>query len=82
MCKIVNVHDTPPLKNWLKEENDLLRYFMLDTSSILSFFSKNILLKMYNYNLLNNYNLSNHLWIILVLGVWLEANKNYIEIEF
>ncbi len=72
MCKIVNTHSTPPLKNWLGEGNN----------SILSFFSKNILQKMYNYNLLNNYNLSNHLWIILVLGVWLEANKNYIEIEF
>lgn len=73
---------TPPLRNWLKEEDELLKYFMLDNNSPLSFFSKNIMKKMYNYNLLNDYNLSNHLWIILVLGIWLEANKDHIEVGF
>ncbi len=73
---------TPPLRNWLKEENELLKHFMLDINSPLSFFSKDIMKKMYNYNLLNDYNLSNHLWILLVLGIWLETNKDYIEVEF
>jgi len=73
---------TPPLRNWLKEEDDLLQYFMLKDDSILSFFSKDIMKKMYTYNLLNNHKLSNNLWIILVLGQWLEANKDHIEIGF
>lgn len=73
---------TPPLRNWLKEEDSLLRYFLLDNNSPLTFFSQDIMKKMYNYNLLNDYNLSNHLWILLVLGIWLEENKNFIEVEF
>lgn len=71
---------TPPLRKWLKEEDALLRHYVLDENSILSFFSQNILNKLYNYNILNNYTLTNQLWILLVLGVWLEENKDYIEI--
>lgn len=73
---------TPPLRKWLKEEDALLQYFILKDDSVLSFFSKDIMKKMYTYNLQNNYKLSNNLWIILVLGLWLEKNKNHIEIEF
>ncbi len=73
---------TPPLKKWLRKEDSLLKYFMLDKNSILSFLNKNIMQKMYNHNIANDYNLSNQLWVILVLGIWMEKNKDYIEMDF
>ena len=73
---------TPPLRKWLSQEDEMLKYYMLSNDSLLSFFSKNIMEKVYNYNRLNNYTQSNNLWIILVLGIWLEENKNFIEVEF
>lgn len=72
---------TPPLRNWLRDEDAMLKHFMLSNDSILSFFSKDIMKKMYNYNLLNDYSLSNNLWILLVLSIWLEKNKSFIDME-
>lgn len=72
---------TPPLKTWLKEEQDLIEHFILSNNSNLTFLNKNILKVIYNSHIRNEYNLSNYLWIILVLGIWLEKNKNFIDME-
>lgn len=73
---------TPPLRGWLKELDSLLQHYMLSEDSVLSFLSKDIMKQMYTFNLKNDYALSNHLWIILVLGIWLDNNKEFIEVEF
>jgi len=73
---------TPPLKQWIKKEETAFKHFFVSKNSTLSFLNQNIIKKIYNYNIDTNYCISNNIWILLVLGIWLEKNKDYIEIEF
>ncbi|WP_428023815.1 asparagine synthase (glutamine-hydrolyzing) [Arcobacter sp.] len=71
---------TPPLQGWIKDLDLLVKKYILD-SNILDFFDKNIRKKIYDFNIENKYSFSNHVWILLVLAIWLESNKEFIEIE-
>ena len=63
---------TPPLRSWMKNSHELIRYFCLSSDSPLRFFDANFLRKFYKYNLNNDFILSNQVFKILVLGVWIE----------
>ena len=69
---------TPPLRNWIKKMNDALGHYMLSENSSLDFFDKDVLKQMYRYNIDNNYSMSNNLYILLVLGIWLDNTKKMI----
>jgi asparagine synthase (glutamine-hydrolysing) len=71
---------TPPLNNWMRELDSLVKKYILE-SDLLDFFDKEIRKKIYDYNIISNYNFSNHVWILLVLAIWLDKNKDFIEIE-
>lgn len=71
---------TPPLRGWMKDLDSLVRKYILE-SDLLDFFDKDIRKKIYNFNVENDYSFSNHIWILLVLSIWLDANKDFIEIE-
>ena len=55
---------TPPIKEWLIANDELLKYIIND-SLILKFFNKDILNKMYVYNKKNNQAIASHLWMIV-----------------
>lgn len=73
---------TPPLKGWMKELDQLVQHYLLSDKSSVNFLSKDIVKQMYNYNISNDYSLSNHLWILLVLAMWIDKNSDFIEFDY
>ena len=65
----------PPLKNWLKELDHLLRYYCLSENTSLNFLNREYLRKLYGYTIRSGYSNSNQMFSLLVLGVWLKNNK-------
>lgn len=69
---------TPPLRGWMKELDILVKKYILE-SDILDFLDKDVRKKIYDFNIQNDYNFSNNIWVLLVLAIWLETNKEFIE---
>jgi asparagine synthase (glutamine-hydrolysing) len=64
---------TPPLKSWMKDSNEIIKHFLLSEESTLGFLDKDYLRGIYEYNASNDYPMSNHLYTLLTLGIWLES---------
>ena len=65
---------TPPLRQWMKDSDSVLQHYLLSKDSTLNFLDANYLRQIYNDNLSTDYSMSNNLFTLLVLGVWLEKN--------
>jgi len=65
---------TPPLRQWMKDNDSVLQHYLLSKDSTLNFLDANYLRQIYNDNLSTDYSMSNNLFTLLVLGVWLEKN--------
>ena len=66
---------TPPLRKWLKDSDELIRFYFLSDMSPLKFLNKDFLGRLYNFNIENNYSISNQVFILLCLGIWLDQNQ-------
>ena len=65
---------TPPLRKWLKDSDELIRFHFFSDMSSLKFLNKDFLGRIYNFNIENNYSMSNQVFILLCLGIWLDQN--------
>jgi len=63
---------TPPLKGWMEDSNEIIKHFFLSEDSTLNFLNKDYLKGVFEYNSSNGYPMSNHLYTLLTLGIWLE----------
>jgi len=63
---------TPPLKGWMEDSNEIIKHFFLSEGSTLDFLNKDYLKGIFEYNVSNGYPMSNHLYTLLTLGIWLE----------
>ena len=66
---------TPPLRKWLQDSDELIRFYFLSDTTPLKFLNKDFLGRLYNFNIENNYSISNQVFILLCLGIWLDQNQ-------
>tara|TARA_B100000953_G_scaffold85076_2_gene69431 strand:- start:27 stop:1922 length:1896 start_codon:yes stop_codon:yes gene_type:complete len=65
---------TPPLRKWLASSDHLIRHYLLSESSTLNFLNPSFLKRLYDFNIKTNYSMSNQVFVLLSLGIWLEHN--------
>ena len=65
---------TPPLRRWLKDSDELIKFHFFSDMSSLKFLNKDFLGQLYNFNIKTNYSASNQVFILLCLGIWLDQN--------
>jgi len=65
---------TPPLRGWMKGSDEMVQHYFFAKDSPLNFLNMGSLRPLYKYNLSSDYSMSNHLFTLLVLGIWLEKN--------
>jgi len=63
---------TPPLRSWMIQSKENLKYLCLSKDSSINFLNSEYLEKFYLYNSQNNFEMSSHAFMILCLGIWLE----------
>ena len=69
---------TPPLRNWLKNSDDIIRHYFLSGDSPLNFLTPRYLKDLYYFNIKNDYSISNQVFTLLTLGIWLNNNGRYL----
>ena len=65
---------TPPLRKWIKDSDNLIRDYFLSGDSPLNFLTSSYLKDLYDFNHKNDYSMSNQVFILLTLGIWLNQN--------
>jgi asparagine synthase (glutamine-hydrolysing) len=64
---------TPPLGSWMKGSDSMVKHYFLSKDSTLDFINHDFLKNMYQYNIDNDYPMSNHVYTLLALGIWIDG---------
>jgi len=65
---------TPPLRKWLANSDEIIRHYFFSDNSPLQFINQSFLKRLYDFNIKTDYSMSNQIFILLSLGIWLEKN--------